>query len=181
MSRGRKPKDPEMKALAGNPGKRPIEAPVDHFSEPVAADYSLDAPRSLPAEGKAAWRIMLPRLRDLGMLRPTDLGALEHYCWAKARHAIAGKTIRAKGMTYETATGYDRVRPEVGIMEKAERIMQAYEKALAMTSVSRIGAQSNLAGSRQPTLPGFETPQNRPSPNGNAHDPIGFIGGDTRH
>lgn len=75
---GRRPKPTVVKALAGNPGKRPLNA-----NEPKAPASSGRAPRGLGEEAGRFWRRYAPVLAELGVLTLVDEPALhmaaEHY------------------------------------------------------------------------------------------------------
>lgn len=83
---GRKPKPTAAKQLAGNPGKRRLNA-----SEPAYATASPRLPAGrLPKEAAALWRALAPQLAAAGVLKQPDLPALEMLClhYAMARAAL---------------------------------------------------------------------------------------------
>lgn len=70
--RGRKPKPVEAKRLAGNPGRRPLPEPVI-----LGGRTAPKMPSYLPERAKTAWKQIVPRLADVGMLDAVDGPALE--------------------------------------------------------------------------------------------------------
>lgn len=96
MPRGRTPKSAAEKALAGNPGKRPLG--VEAAFPPGAA---LRCPKGLGRHGKALWRRLVPILLDAGLLTVADRWTLEAacQCWEEVRVATLAlaEVRRAEG------------------------------------------------------------------------------------
>ena len=96
--RGRKPKPTELKRLAGNPGKRPL-----NDAEPSPAPASHYAPRGLSEGALLLWRKVAGELIRLGVMRVTDVPAFvlmaEHYSVARqARDELTAlTTTRSQG------------------------------------------------------------------------------------
>ena len=80
MRRGRKPKPTELKRLAGNPGKRALNA-----GEPRPARRSPTRPAHLNAEARKAWNWLKRTLEDLRLLAASDVAIMTLYCetWAE--------------------------------------------------------------------------------------------------
>lgn len=174
--RGRPAKSEAVKRLAGNPGKRKTSAERGlHDVETGAGEFS--APVGLTTAAKQVWRNEIGQLRDLNLLKPTDLSAFAVYCEVSARWAKARRVVDRQGMTYESVSKHGtmvRVRPEVGILERAERSMRQFMESLGMTSASRIRTLGQLAGRGQLPLPFEPTP---PAPGTSPHgdDPVGYL------
>lgn len=64
---GRRPKPTAVKVLAGNPGKRPLNA-----SEPKPKESTARAPRGLGVEGARFWRRYVRGLAAIGVLTEAD-------------------------------------------------------------------------------------------------------------
>lgn len=91
MTRGRKPKPPQLKILDGNPGQRKIPEVVPGTGAPTCPSW-------LPAEGKAEWRRIVPALDAIEMLDKVDRAALTAYCQAFALLRAAEELIAADGL-----------------------------------------------------------------------------------
>lgn len=151
---GRPPKPDHIKAKAGNPGKRkpkvvqPVAAPTD--PEPPVDEFA--PPADLTDAERIVWLAELPRLRKAGLLKLSDLSAFRIYVEAMVRKGRAKSVVDAQGLTYQTETGYVRERPEVKILERAERVIKDFMKELALTTKSRVQTAATMA-SRQYSLP----------------------------
>ncbi len=79
-ARGPKPKNPALKLLAGNPGKRPVQRSRSgriRKGAPVR-------PPELTGEAAAEWDWQVTELGAAGMLAVTDRGILAAYCLASS-------------------------------------------------------------------------------------------------
>jgi P27 family predicted phage terminase small subunit len=145
---GRPAKATTLKRLAGNPGKRPNEAPDAH---PISdSGY---APKHLSEMARAEWRRVVPELKRLGLLTVVDRAALEAYCetyaiWRQAQDAIA-----VQGLTFSTPNGYIQQRPEVSIAQKALQQMRGFMVEFGMTPRARNNVKGNPL---QPKISRFE-------------------------
>ena len=180
--RGRRPKDPGFKELAGNPGKRRIR----HVEAVTAAGAEeFPQPGRLTGGEAAIWRRTVAILSEAGLAKRTDFEALEVYCTTFVRWDKCKKKLNAKGYTYTTPSGYERARPEVAIVERAERILATYQDRLGLNTAARVRTGSLLAG-RQLGLP-LDAPKpgapgEQPAPPAQApDDPVGFITGGSVH
>jgi P27 family predicted phage terminase small subunit len=178
MARGRKPKPDALHQLAGNPGKRKrrVDAPVEDLPVP---DNEYAPPAMMTKRAALVWRAEMPRLRQLNMLKPTDLAAFAIYCETRARWEICRETLDEHGLTYATESKHGsmvRVRPEVAIMQTAERSMAKFLTELGMTSVSRIRALANKTGGQlQLPLGEASAQQGQTAQTKGADDPIGYL------
>jgi phage terminase small subunit len=68
-----------MKALAGNPGRRPLNANEPQFTG------TPNCPSWLNTAAKAEWKRVVAELKSLDMLRGVDTAALAGYCQAYAK------------------------------------------------------------------------------------------------
>jgi len=108
--RGRKPKPTAIKLLEGNPGKRRLNE-----SEPQPAVADVRVPKGkLPPEARALWKVLAPQLADLGVLKVTDLPALEVLCLHYAMTRRAWKIIDEQGPTVENLVLVDESDPSAG-------------------------------------------------------------------
>jgi len=129
---GPSPKPTNLKRLAGNPGKRPLNE-----SEPQFTADSGYCPRWLPETARAEWRRVVPELAAVGLLTVVDRAALEAYCVAYARWQAAELVLTECGLTFETESHYVMQRPEVAIANNAAKQMRAFMVEFGMTPSSR--------------------------------------------
>lgn len=134
--RGRKPTPTALKILRGNPGHRPL-----NDREPQARPGRPSCPRSLPAEGRKAFRALVRELDAMGIVTKADAVALELLANAYAEWREARDVVEAEGQTYETVTQAGgrmvRVRPEVLIAADAWRRIKAMLTEYGLTASSR--------------------------------------------
>lgn len=133
--RGPAPKPDQLKALEGNPGKRPLNLDA---AQPEGVPK---CPSHLCKEAKNEWRRIYGELARLGLLTVVDRSALAIYCDGYAKWAQATAIIDAKGMTmeYENKAGAVNVvaRPEVGIAHKYAQIIKAFCAEFGLTPSAR--------------------------------------------
>jgi P27 family predicted phage terminase small subunit len=111
-TRGRRPKPTAIKRLEGNPGKRRLNE-----SEPAPDAADVRVPKGkLPPEGRALWRALAPQLADLGVLKTTDLPALEVLCLHYALVRRAWKILDEEGPTVENSRLVDDADPGAGVV-----------------------------------------------------------------
>jgi len=91
---GPPPKPTVLKALAGNPGKRPLNDREASFPVP---GRMLNAPDHLTAEAIEAWRTYGPMLLRVGLFTRADAAALEMLCQAYGRWKHAEREVEATG------------------------------------------------------------------------------------
>lgn len=133
--RGPAPKPDELKALEGNPGKRPLNLDA---AQPEGIPK---CPSHLCRDAKNEWRRISGELARLGLLTVVDRTALAIYCDAYAKWTQATKVIDLEGMTmeYVTKTGSVNIiaRPEVGISQKYAQIIKAFCAEFGLTPSAR--------------------------------------------
>jgi P27 family predicted phage terminase small subunit len=130
---GRKPKPTELKRLAGNPGKRPLNDSEPRFG----GEWSMRAPRHLSDDAKAEWKRVAPLLASAGVLTAVDRAALAGYCQAWARWIEAEKMIEEQGYVLATPSGYQQQSPYVTIANKALELVKTFAVEFGMTPSSR--------------------------------------------
>jgi len=141
---GRRPIPTSLKRLAGNPGKRPLNA-----REPKPAVKLPSCPPWLPAEAKKEYRRVGKLLVRLGVMTEADRAALAAYAVAYARWAHAEQEMDAAGfeMIRETDKGYQHASPWLAVSSQAVKQMRAFllEFGLTPASRSRVEAQEDEA------------------------------------
>lgn len=75
MKTGRPPKPTALKLIAGNPGKRPVNA-----QEPQLPACGREAPAWLGDAARAHWERLAPMLSAAGVLKESDADLLATYC-----------------------------------------------------------------------------------------------------
>jgi P27 family predicted phage terminase small subunit len=124
-----------MKKLAGNPGRRPLNA---HEARIPASIPS--CPPHLNREAKAEWKRIVQTLHDHGLLTDVDRAALAVYCQAYGRWVKAERDVTKHGMTEWTAHGTLTVSPYIRIAHQAmDRVHKlSVEFGLTPSSRSRV-------------------------------------------
>lgn len=182
--RGRKPKSDEEKRLTGNPGKRakkkaPAAAP-EVKTHALSARNVFDPPEDLNGVGRLKWKQFIPHLLELNLLSRTDFETLKMLCRACERYEQAAAVVARDGFTYTVESKHGTriaMRPEVGIMERADKRILEYMRELCMTSVTRVRTLATGLQSNQLKLPFAEdAPKQAASANVLANEnPIGFL------
>jgi P27 family predicted phage terminase small subunit len=130
--RGRRPKPTELKRLAGNPGKRPLNQ-----DEPTFTANAMRCPRHLTDEAKKEWRRVTRELQSAGLLTNVDRAALAAYCQAWANWVEAMQALEKEDKVCVTDKGYAHPNPWVGIANKALEEMRRWMTEFGMTPSSR--------------------------------------------
>jgi len=126
-----RPKPTVLKQLAGNPGRRPLNA-----REPQPRAATGYAPRRLSEAERKYWRDLAPKLLRAGLLTELDTQALERMCELRVRIDEALKTAK-KGLLIKTASGNWIQNPAIGIVNRAYDLLVALEREFGMTPSSR--------------------------------------------
>jgi len=134
MSRpGPKPKPIPIKKLAGNPGKRSLEA---RRALPAAGDPL--APKGhLPREGYELWNALAPRLIELGLFTELDRQTLEMMCLHYAYANKAERILRKEGLLASGSQGQDVKHPAHQMLLDHSRQFLRYAAEFGMTPSSR--------------------------------------------
>jgi P27 family predicted phage terminase small subunit len=108
-----------MKALTGNPGKRPLN-PHEPRPEPAAPE----CPPELSPIARQEWLRLTAELAKLNMITHLDRGALATYCGAYALWAEAMVQIQKYGTMVKSPSGYPMQSPyqQAGRADDAHRI-----------------------------------------------------------
>jgi P27 family predicted phage terminase small subunit len=148
--RGRKPKPTALRALEGNPGKRPLNG-----KEPVPPMQALKCPAWLLPEAKKEWMRLAASLAAMGVLTMADAAAFAGYCQAYARWREAEEFITKHGSIFKTPSGYVQQVPQVSIAQQNLKIMQSFcgEFGLTPACRARIVAAGGGAAGSQPDDP----------------------------
>lgn len=130
---GRKPKPTQLKRLAGNPGKRPLNA---HEAKPQVVHPAVPRGR-LGAEGKKLWRYLAAKLDDLGLLTELDTTALEMMCIHYETAVQAQRLVRTQGLVVTGARGGLVRHPAVQIVRDSSTAFRQYAEQFGLTPSAR--------------------------------------------
>lgn len=151
--RGRKNKPTHLKALEGNPGKRPLPE-----NEPKPKPIAPECPAWLNREAKKMWKELAPELDKLGLLTSIDgytfAAACQSYgVWVECERYFKKKDPETKipyGRTYSytNKSGATNLieRPEVKIGQKAIAEFRAFCSEFGLTPASRTRIEVKPAG-----------------------------------
>lgn len=96
-----------------------------------------DCPAHLSDHARREWSRIVSTLDKLGTLSTADYSALELYAVTHERWTKALAVINERGMTFVSGNGYEQVRPEVAVAQKAEQQLINLLKQLGLTPASR--------------------------------------------
>lgn len=130
--RGPAPKPSKLKLIQGTYRKDRAAA-----NEPQPEASTPTCPTWLHREAKKEWKRIVPELEALGLLTQIDRAALAAYCSAYAEWWEMEKDIQSKGRVQVTDTGYEAVRPSVGIRNRALDTMHKFLTQFGLTPSSR--------------------------------------------
>lgn len=130
--RGRKPTPTVLKALHGNPGRRPL-----NDQEPQPTPGIPPCPDHLDDVAAQEWQRIAPELESLGLLTQVDLAALAAYCQAYSRWIAAEAVIAAQGITYTSEKGMIRPHPAVSIAKESMRLIREFVSEFGLSPASR--------------------------------------------
>ena len=112
--KGRKPKPTELKKLAGNPGRRPL-----NDKEPQIEKGKPRCPSHLNDIAKKVWKIFATRLYDAGLLTHIDQYTLAAFCIEVGRSIEAELVLRESNPVIRNMQGNLVVNPWVRIGDRA--------------------------------------------------------------
>ena len=130
--RGRTPKPSHLKAITGNPGRRPLNP-----DEPQPQVVIPPCPAELPPAGKLEWDRLAADLVALRLLTPLDRAALAAYCGAYALWAEATSAIQKYGAMVKSPTGFPIQSPYLAIANRQAEIMLRVAAEFGFTPASR--------------------------------------------
>jgi P27 family predicted phage terminase small subunit len=143
--RGRRPKPTRLKALTGNPGKRPLNAAE---LNPVPAVP--ECPAELGPLARKEWDRLVGELGALRLRTNLDRAALAAYCGAYALWAEAMEAIQRYGTMIKSPSGYPTQSPYLAIANRQAEIMMRIASEFGFTPASRSRISTPDPG--EPTL-----------------------------
>jgi len=145
--RGRKPKPTHLKAITGNPGKRPLNA-----HEPAPEIQIPDCPEQLGPLAQKEWNRLVGDLAKLRLITALDRAALAAYCGAYALWAEATEAIQKYGSMVKSPTGFPMQSPYVAIANRQAEMMMRIASEFGFTPASRSRIAAPAKGNDEPTL-----------------------------
>ena len=133
--RGRRPVPSRIKALTGNPGKRPLNQ-----HEPRPEPQIPDCPPQLGPIAREEWDRLTTELASLRIVTALDRSALAAYCNAYGLWAEATEAIQKFGTMVKSPSGYP-----VGITTARFWVRKPMSWAETVT-ISRVLRYSNVVG-----------------------------------
>lgn len=130
--RGRKPKPTHIKAITGNPGKRPL-----NVNEMRPEPEIPECPPELSDAAKAEWERLTKELGQFRIITALDRAALASYCSAYGMWLEATQAIRAHGLMVKSPNGFPVQSPYVSIANRQAEIMMRYASEFGFTPASR--------------------------------------------
>ena len=130
--RGRPPKPSRIKALTGNPGKRPL-----NVHEPRPAPAVPECPPELSPLARQEWVRLSSELSKLNLITLLDRGTLAAYCAAYAFWAEALQQLEKYGTMVKSPTGYPIQSPYLAIANRQAEIMMRVASEFGFTPASR--------------------------------------------
>jgi P27 family predicted phage terminase small subunit len=130
--RGRRPKPTRIKALTGNPGKRPL-----NVHEPRPEPALPECPTELNPAAQREWARLTGELAKLNLITQLDRGALATYCAAYAMWAEAQEQINKYGAMVKSPTGFPIQSPYLAIANRQTEIMMRIASEFGFTPASR--------------------------------------------
>lgn len=134
MGVGRKPKPTQLKVLAGNPGKRPLN---QNEATPDALEEVPPAPEHLSDDAKVEWERIVPRLMKSRLLTEIDTAAIAAYCQVYGRWVAAERDLKTRGQFLTSKDGNVYHNPSLSIANKALDQMRKFMTEFGMTPSSR--------------------------------------------
>jgi P27 family predicted phage terminase small subunit len=128
--RGRKPKPSKLRALDGNPGRRPIN---DREPQPTGP---LVKPDFVNGEAAKEWTRVIGAMPP-GLYTAADAPVLAVYCvaWVLFRNALA--QVAREGMTAVGSMGQKTSHPSLATIAKQSEIIMRASDRLGMSPVAR--------------------------------------------
>ena len=131
--KGRKPKPVEVRRREGNPRKRPLPEPVL-----IGGRAAPRMPSYLPQQAKTAWRQIVPRLHEVGMLDRVDGPALEALCVQVGIMRQATEEIAAlDGLVATGSQGQPVAHPLLSVLTSAQNAVRQWTERFGLDPSTR--------------------------------------------
>jgi len=131
--KGRKPKPTSIRALEGNPGRRPLNP-----GEPLLPSELPDCPDHLDDEARAEWFRTAGVLQEMGLLTRADRSALAAYCVLYSRWVQAEAQVKKHGTIVKSPEkGFPMKSPYLTVADQALEGMRKLMVEFGLTPSSR--------------------------------------------
>lgn len=142
MAQGRKPKPDVLKALAGNPGKRPLSIDVKKSDDvdSVHSVIALAPPAWLSKGAAEIWNSLALQMQQAGFLNNFDEIGFGQLCDQVNMYRIASKDVEENGTTFKYQTKHGpqtRINPSVKIKNDAFKNIRITLSEFGMSPMSR--------------------------------------------
>lgn len=129
MPRGRPRTNPELKKLAGNPGKRPIK-------EAAKTNGKLSPPKQLSKGARFVWNEVVSSMPE-NTYGSADAYTLSVFCEAVTDYWAAAKMCEENGRYAAGSTGQMAIAPWATDKDKLSRTIYTYSQRLYLDPVAR--------------------------------------------
>jgi P27 family predicted phage terminase small subunit len=130
-----RPKPTQVARREGNPGHRPLPAPVNLG---VVMDEDLAVPPDdLPDTAKEWWLSAIPVLKRIGILETVDRAALEMAAVQYARWKQASRVVNQMGHIARGSTGQLTEHPSMATERAASALFLRFAEQYALTPTAR--------------------------------------------
>ncbi len=135
--RGPPPKPTHLKLIAGNPGKRPLNA-----REPKPPKGRPRCPDWLSVETRKVWKRLVATLEAMGLLTAADGDAVAAYAQTYVRWRKAEEFLEKRGEVYPIRDEKGQLRcmqqfPQVAIARNLLLVLKAYQQEFGLTPAAR--------------------------------------------
>jgi P27 family predicted phage terminase small subunit len=122
-----------IRALEGNPGKRPL-----NDREPLAPEGVPECPGFLNEEARAEWFRCATILNDMGLLSPAYRSALAAYCVVYSRWVHAEEQVLKYGTIIKSPDkGFPLISPYLIVANQSLEQMRKFMVEFGLTPSSR--------------------------------------------
>ena len=135
--RGPSPTPTAIKALRGNPGRRPLPA-----NEPQATVAEPYRPAHLDDDAIAEWNRIVPLLLAMRVLTEADYLSLANLCQAYSTLVKAQKKLNATGLLVKAPSGYPMQSPLITIINQNTDIVTKLCREFGLTPSARSRVQA---------------------------------------
>ena len=141
VMKGRKPKPTNLKLLAGNPGRHPLNK-----NEPKPPPVAPRCPGWLNKTAKKEWKRIAPSLEQLGLLTEIDMANLAAYCRTYAEMIKAEQFLEKHGLTYQipkrdeegnVISLYVQQWPQISIVRRCQEEIRSYSALFGLSPSDR--------------------------------------------
>ncbi len=139
--KGRKPKPTELKKLAGNPGRRPLNE-----NEPKIRAGKPRCPGHLNDYAKGVWKRVAPLLYEAGLLTLIDRDMLAAYCIEVGRSIEAEEILKETSNVIRNSNNNLVVNPWVRIGDRARETYTRLAVEFGMSPSSRSRVTVEIGG-----------------------------------